>query len=74
MSLRREMKQRTDFTEREQDICKYILEHPEAVKTMSSRELGAAAFSSAAAVTRFCKKMCHKASSCIKGNTEGSKR
>ena len=57
MSLRREMKQKTDFTEREQDICKYILEHPEAVKTMSSRELGAAAFSSAAAVTRFCKKM-----------------
>ncbi|MDE6760990.1 MAG: MurR/RpiR family transcriptional regulator [Lachnospiraceae bacterium] len=57
MLLLKEMRQVTGLTEREQDICNYILEHPEQVAVLSSRELGHATFTSAASVTRFCQKM-----------------
>lgn len=57
MSLIKEMKNTMELTEREQDIRDYILEHPEKVSAMSSRELGEATFTSAATVTRFCQKM-----------------
>lgn len=57
MLLLKEMRQIEGLTEREQDICNYILEHPEQVAVLSSRELGHATFTSAASVTRFCQKM-----------------
>ncbi len=57
MLLLREMRQVTGLTEREQDICDYILKHPEQVAVLSSRELGHATLTSAASVTRFCQKM-----------------
>ena len=56
MSLIQDMKKHKNLTEREQDIRKYILEHPEKIEEMSSRELGHATFASAASVTRFCQK------------------
>lgn len=40
MSLIQDMKKHKNLTEREQDIRKYILEHPEKIEEMSSRELG----------------------------------
>lgn len=57
MSLIQDMKKHKNLTEREQDIRKYILEHPERIEEMSSRELGHATFASAASVTRFCQKL-----------------
>lgn len=51
------MKKCENLTEREIDICRYILEHPEQIEEMSSRELGHATFISAASVTRFCQKI-----------------
>lgn len=57
MSILKEMKNSGILTEREQDIRNYILEHPEKIAVMSSRELGEATFTSAASVTRFCKKL-----------------
>lgn len=57
MILINEMKQIKGLTEREQDICKYILQYPEKISIMSSRDLGYATFTSAATVTRFCKKI-----------------
>lgn len=45
------------LTEAEQVICDYILQHPEQVGIMSSRELGEATFTSAASVTRFSRKL-----------------
>ena len=40
MSLIQDMKKHKNLMEREQDIRKYILEHPEKIEEMSSRELG----------------------------------
>ena len=57
MSLIQDMKKHKNLTEREQDIRQYILEHPEKIEEMSSRELGHATFASAASVTRFCQKL-----------------
>lgn len=57
MTLIREMRKSEGLTDRERDICHYILEHPEQISAMSSRELGEATFTSAASVTRFCQKM-----------------
>lgn len=51
------MKEQENMTERERDICNYILEHPEQVESISSRELGHATFTSAASVTRLCQKL-----------------
>lgn len=57
MSLIQQLKQAQELTEREKDIVKFVLEHPEMIENMSSRELGYQTFTSAASVTRFCKKM-----------------
>ena len=57
MVLIRQMKEQENMTERERDICNYILEHPEQVESISSRELGHATFTSAASVTRLCQKL-----------------
>lgn len=56
MGLVKELRERKDLTEREESIRKYIFENPERLYDLSARELGEATFSSAAAVTRFCKK------------------
>lgn len=45
------------LTEREKDIRRYLLDHPEKVELFSARELGAATFTSAASVTHFCQKI-----------------
>ena len=45
------------LTEREKDIRRYLLDHPEKVELFSARELGAATFTSASSVTRFCQKI-----------------
>lgn len=57
MGLIKRMKQQEAMTERERDICNYILEHPEKVESISSRELGHVTFTSAASVTRLCQKL-----------------
>ena len=57
MGLLHEMQNITDYTEREHDICQYILQHPEEVASLSSRKLGELTFTSAATVTRFCQKL-----------------
>lgn len=45
------------FTNTEQTLAQYILEHRHAVIKMNIRELAAASFTSTATVTRFCKKI-----------------
>ena len=60
MDLIQQMKKQENMTERERDICNYMLEHPERVETISSRELGHATFTSAASVTRLCQKLGQK--------------
>ena len=57
MSLIQQLKQAQDFTGREKDIARFVLEHPETIENMSSRELGHQTFTSAASVTRFCQKL-----------------
>lgn len=57
MGIIKDMKQSIELTEREKDIRDYILAHPEKISKMSSRELGATTFTSAASVTRFCQKL-----------------
>lgn len=57
MSLIQQLKQAQEFTEREKDIARFVLEHPETIENMSSRELGHQTFTSAASVTRFCQKL-----------------
>ena len=52
MSLIQQLKQAQDFTEREKDIARFVLEHPETIENMSSRDLGHQTFTSAASVTR----------------------
>lgn len=57
MTLLKEIRTNQELTGGEQDIKKYILEHPEQISIMSSRELGEATLTSAASVTRFCQKL-----------------
>ncbi|MDO4554879.1 MAG: MurR/RpiR family transcriptional regulator [Lachnospiraceae bacterium] len=57
MGLIKTLKNKKDLTEREVCIRDYILKKPECILSMSSRELGEATYSSAAAVTRFCQKL-----------------
>lgn len=57
MSLIEILKAKESFTQRECDIARYILENPEKIADMSSRELGNETFTSAASVTRFCHKI-----------------
>lgn len=57
MGIIQQMKKQETMTDRDKDICNYILEHPEKVESISSRELGHATFTSAASVTRLCQKL-----------------
>ena len=44
MSIIQIIKEQMNMTERERDICRYILENPEKIEEMSSRELRACDF------------------------------
>lgn len=57
MALLDMLRKKEGLTEREKDIAEYILTHPENIAEMSSRELGYETFTSAASVTRFCRKL-----------------
>lgn len=56
MSLLQELKDARALTDREIDLRDYLLNHPEQVPYMSCRQLGEVTYTSAATVTRFCKK------------------
>lgn len=56
MSLLKELQEAPSLTEREQEIRDYLTLHPEDIFVMSCRELAEATYTSAATVTRFCKK------------------
>lgn len=57
MGIITDILEQENLTEREQAIRTYVIRNPEKLYDMSARELGEATFSSAAAVTRFCKKV-----------------
>ncbi len=57
MGIIKDLKECSTLTEREITIRDYFLSHPEDVLNKTTRELGEATLSSAAAVTRFCQKM-----------------
>ncbi len=56
MSLINELKNATELTERESDIRDYFLSRPEHIAGMSCQDIGKATYTSAATVSRFCKK------------------
>lgn len=60
MIILKELNNFINGTSSEIDIKNYILEHPEDIERMSARELGKATFTSAASVTRFCRKLGYK--------------
>ena len=57
MEIIRQMQERKDLTERERNIRDYLMEHPEAVISMTAKQLGEVSYSSTAAVSRFCRKI-----------------
>lgn len=57
MTLLEKLQNSAGYTEREQLICQYILEHCEQVSKMSSRELGRQTFTSSTVIIRFCRKL-----------------
>ena len=52
MEIIRQMQEREDFTERERNIRDYLMEHPEAVISMTAKQLGEVSYSSTAAVNQ----------------------
>ena len=56
MSLIKDLRESSSLTEREESIRDYFLRYPENVSGMSCTDLGRATYTSAATVTRFCKK------------------
>ena len=56
MSIIQIIKEQMNMTERERDICRYILENPEKIEEMSSRELGDGHFYKRRFRTRFLSK------------------
>ena len=57
MTLMEKLQNSALYTEREQKICEYILEHCEQVSRMSSRELGRQTLTSSTVIIRFCRKL-----------------
>lgn len=57
MGLVNDIIEHDNLTEREQSIRTYLIKQPENLYNMSARDLGEATYSSAAAITRFCKKL-----------------
>ena len=49
MEIIRQMQEREDLTERERNIRDYLMEHPEAVISMTAKQLGEVSYSSTAA-------------------------
>lgn len=56
MSLLNDLKKASKLTERENDIRSYFLSHPEHIADMSCQDIGEVTYTSAATVSRFCKK------------------
>lgn len=54
------LKKKEGFTERETNISDFILENPEKITNMSSRQLGESTFTSSTVVVRFCQKIGYK--------------
>lgn len=54
------LKKKEGFTEREINISDFILENPEKITNMSSRELGESTFTSSTVIVRFCRKIGYK--------------
>ena len=48
MEIIRQMQEREDLTERERNIRDYLMEHPEAVISMTAKQLGEVSYSSTA--------------------------
>ena len=46
MEIIRQMQEREDLTERERNIRDYLMEHPEAVISMTAKQLGEVSYSS----------------------------
>lgn len=57
MGIYNEIVEHERLTEREQSIRTFLIQHPDKLYGMTAHELGEATYSSAAAVTRFCKKL-----------------
>lgn len=57
MNILDSLKNRQRFSENEQAIATYVIEHPEQAAKLSSRELARRTFTSPTAVLRFCKKL-----------------
>ena len=45
MEIIRQMQERKDLTERERNIRDYLMEHPEAVISMTAKQLGEVSYS-----------------------------
>ena len=46
MEIIRQMQERNDLTERERNIRDYLMEHPEAVISMTAKQVGEGSYSS----------------------------
>lgn len=57
MGIFNEIIEHESLTEREQSIRTFLIQNPEKLYNMTAHDLGEATYSSAAAVTRFCKKL-----------------
>ena len=57
MGIFNEIIEHESLTEREQSIRTFLIQHPEKLYNMTAHDLGEVTYSSAAAVTRFCKKL-----------------
>lgn len=57
MRIINEIKQMEDLTESEKEIAKFLLENPEKIGDMTSKDLGEVTFTSPATVSRFCQKL-----------------
>ena len=57
MGIFKDIVEHENLTEREQSIRTYLIQHPKKLYNMTAHDLGEATYSSAAAVTRFCKKL-----------------
>lgn len=57
MGVLQELRGRKDLTDTERQIRDFFLDHPEELFSLNTRQIGERTYTSAAAVTRFCKKM-----------------
>ncbi len=57
MSIMTQLEFELEFSESEKEIAKYILNHGEAVLSMSVKELAKHTYTSPATIVRLCKKL-----------------